>query len=37
MSSLYGVHAVSVGKAVVTASRGTIDAALREAKLLLRS
>jgi hypothetical protein len=37
MSSLYCVHAVSVGRTAMRASRGTIDAALREAKFLLRS
>jgi len=37
MSSFYGVHAASVGKAAMRASRGSIDGALREAKLLLRS
>jgi hypothetical protein len=37
MSRIYCVHAASVGKAAITASRTTIDAALREAKLLLRS
>jgi hypothetical protein len=37
MSSTYCVHAASVGKAAMSASRGTIDAALREAKFLLSS
>jgi len=36
MSSVYCVHAASTGKAATKASRGTMDAALREAKFLLR-
>jgi hypothetical protein len=37
MSSIYRVHAASVGKAATKASRGTMDAALREAKFQLSS
>jgi hypothetical protein len=37
MSTIYCVHASTVGKAAIRASRGTIGAALREAKFLLCS